>query len=134
MVTLDVSRSVTHDSKTGKQYEVPVISKSSYLPVSKAKGGMTFDSSILRPRVYYPWRQKGLHIRFHDPRIFKAALRMLDMEVDYGRLPGPLLIEAEVLPGPEAVLPEMSCQMLYPETYPGGQPPKNLKKRFKCHR
>ena len=125
IVTLDVSRSVTHDSKTGKQYEVPVISKSSYIPVSKAKGGMTFDDAVnafIRMAT-----QKGLHIRFHDPRIFKAALRMLDMEVDYGRLPGPLLIEAEVLPGPEAVLPEMSCQMLYPETYPGGQPPKNLK-------
>jgi len=125
VVTLDVSRSVVYDSKTGKQYEVPVISKSSYLPVSKAKGGMTFDDAVnafIRMAT-----QKGLHIRFHDPRIFKAALKMLDVEVDYGRLPGPLLIEAEVLPGPEAVLPEMSCQMLYPETYPGGQPPKNLK-------
>jgi len=125
VVTLDVSRSVTYDSKTGKQYEVPVISKSSYLPVSKAKGGMTFDEAVnafIRMAT-----QKGLHIRFHDPRTFKAALKMLDVEVDYGRLPGPLLIEAEVLPGPEAVLPEMSCQMLYPETYPGGQPPKNLK-------
>ena len=125
VVTLDVSRSLSYDAKTGKQFEVPVISKSSYLPHEKQKGAMTFDEAVnafIRMAT-----QKGLHIRFHDPRIFKAALKMLDVEVDYGRLPGPLFIEAEVLPGPEAVLPEMSCQMLYPETYPGGFPPKNLK-------
>ena len=80
-----------------------------------------------RERVYSPWlTQKGLHIRFHDPRIFKAALRMLDMEVDYGRLPGPLLISGGFARSRSRVAGDVLSNVV-PGAYPGGQPPKNLK-------
>jgi hypothetical protein len=51
----------------------------------------------------------------------------LDVEVDYGRLKSPLILEAEVLPGPESYLPEMSCVMQTPANYPGGYPPRSIK-------
>ena len=41
---------------------------------------------------------KGLNVVFRDPRVVEPVMSALDVEVDYGRLKGPLILEAEAGP------------------------------------
>jgi len=42
-------------------------------------------------------------------------------------LKSPLILEAEILPGPGGFLPELSCVMTNPASYPGGYPPRSVR-------
>mmetsp|Transcript_4338 Transcript_4338/g.10535 ORF Transcript_4338/g.10535 Transcript_4338/m.10535 type:complete len:590 (-) Transcript_4338:322-2091(-) len=101
----------------------PIIQTSSY--VTLAEDGLDFDE-MLRYFINFG-SNKGLHVVFRDPRVVESVMSALDVEVDYGRLKGPLILEAEVLPGPESYLPELACVMTNPAAYPGGYPPRSIK-------
>jgi hypothetical protein len=53
-------------------------------------------------------KEQGLMLTFKDPRAVIPCLKLLQAEMRYGRLLGPLIIDAEVLPGPGGFLPGMA--------------------------
>ena len=110
VVTVEVAYSVVQkrNLKGLTWVNRPIIQTSSY--VTLQPDGMDFDQ-LLRAFINYG-SKKGLHIVFRDPRVVEPVMAALDVEVDYGRLKSPLILEAEILPGPEGYLPELACVMV----------------------
>lgn len=78
----------------------PIMSNSTFIP-----SALTFDvfmEAFVRSATY-----KGLSLVFHDPRIVESCLRLIDIEDDYGRFHGPMILGAEILPGPIGSLPDI---------------------------
>lgn len=125
VVTVEVAYSVVQKRNLKGMAWVnrPIIQTSSY--VTLAPDGMDFDT-LLRTFINIG-SSKGLHVVFRDPRVVEPVMAALDVEVDYGRLKSPLILEAEILPGPEGYLPELACVMQNPAAYPGGYPPRSVK-------
>ena len=87
-------------------YAIPVISHSPY-----HRSTFTFDSFLeifVRAMKRQDGKEQGLMLTFKDPRAVIPCLRLLRDEIRYGRVIGPLIIDAEVLPGPGGFLPGMA--------------------------
>lgn len=53
-------------------------------------------------------RERGLMLSFRDPRAVVPGLRLVRELIRRGRLVGPLIVDAEILPGPGGFLPQMA--------------------------
>ena len=54
-------------------------------------------------------RERGLMLSFRDPRAVVPGLRAVRELIRRGRLHGPLIVDAEILPGPGGFLPQMAA-------------------------
>lgn len=115
----DTGKHLTEKVKRKKNvYAVPVISHSPY-----HRSTFTFDSFLeifIRGQKEQDGREQGLMLSFKDPRAVIPCLKLLQNEIRYGRFLGPLIIDAEVLPGPGGFLPAMaSVFKIAPSELPG---------------
>jgi hypothetical protein len=83
-----------------KTYAVPVVQRSAY-----KQSEFTFDE-FLNEFVRKNTR-KGLMVNFRDPRAVVPTLGLLSEELKYERIKGPLIVHAEILPGPGGYRPQM---------------------------
>jgi hypothetical protein len=87
-------------------YAIPVMSHSPY-----HRSTFTFDAfleAFMRGNKEGNGLEQGLMLTFKDPRAVIPCLKLLNKEIRYGGMLGPLIIDAEVLPGPGGFLPGMA--------------------------
>ena len=94
-------------------YAIPVINHSVY-----HRSTFTFDQFMeifLKANT-----EQGLMLTFKDPRAVIPCLRLIRDELRYGRVLGPIIVDAEVLPGPGGFLPAMASVLrVTPTQLPG---------------
>ena len=59
-------------------------------------------------------KEQGLMVTFLDPRAIKPSLKILRRFVVTGALPGPLLVDGEILPGPGGFLSQLGSVFVSP--------------------
>ena len=62
-------------------------------------------------------REQGLMVTFVDPRAIEPGLRLIQLATRAGRLPGPLLVDGEVLPGPGGFLSQLGSVFAEPPAH-----------------
>ena len=105
--TVQIVTTKTKGNGNGIKYEdVPVVSESSYRPMD-ASDGLTFDAFL--KRFIASGSNKGLQLSLKDPRIVVPVIKALEELVASRSLQSPIVLDAEVLPGPQGFLPQMAC-------------------------
>ena len=59
-------------------------------------------------------REQGLMVTFVDPRAIEPGLRLIQLATRLGRLPGPLIVDGEILPGPGGFLAQLGSVFVEP--------------------
>ena len=59
-------------------------------------------------------REQGLMVTFVDPRAIEPSLRLIQLATRLGRLPGPLIVDGEILPGPGGFLAQLGSVFVEP--------------------
>ena len=105
--TVQIETRPTKRGGAGLAYvDVPIVSPSSYEPRS-ADDGLTFEAFL---RAFLgSGSNKGLQISLKDPRVVVPVIKALEDAVTRRALNSPIVLEAEVLPGPRGYLPQMAC-------------------------
>ena len=62
-------------------------------------------------------REQGLMVTFVDPRAVEPGLRLIQFATRLGRLPGPLIVDGEILPGPGGFLPQLGSVFAQPPAH-----------------
>ena len=62
-------------------------------------------------------REQGLMVTFVDPRAVEPGLRAIRFATRLGRLPGPLIVDGEILPGPGGFLPQLGSVFARPPAH-----------------
>ena len=105
--TVQIETRATKRGGNGLAYvDVPIVSPSSYEPRS-ATDGLTFEAFL---RAFLAsGSNKGLQVSLKDPRVVVPVIKALEDAVTRRLLNSPIVLEAEVLPGPRGYLPQMAC-------------------------
>ena len=83
----------------------PILADSSYEAL--ADDGFDFDGFL--SRFLASGSNKGLLVSLRDPRVVVPVFKALETAVENGRLVSPIILDAEVLPGPGGHMPQMAC-------------------------
>ena len=119
LVQLDVAyRAAGDDEKSARGWRAALARAPAGVPVVSASpyraSDLTLDAFLdafarrvlaLRQPV---GREQGLMLTLKDPRAITHPLRALRDRVRAGRLPGPLVVGGEILPGPGGFLPQLA--------------------------
>jgi hypothetical protein len=62
-------------------------------------------------------REQGLMVTFVDPRAIEPSLRLIQLATRLGRLPGPLIVDGEILPGPGGFLAQLGSVFVEPPSH-----------------
>ena len=100
------TRSTKHGGAGLAYVDVPVVSPSSYEPM-RENDGLDFET-FLRSFLA-SGSNKGLQVSLRDPRVVVPVIKLLEDAVTRRVLNSPIVLEAEVLPGPNGYLPQMAC-------------------------
>ena len=102
----------------GVTYEdVAVVSHSSYHGTAP-NDGLTFESFI--KAFIASGSNKGLVVALKDPRVVVAVVKALQQAVTSRSVQSPIVLHAEVLPGPRGFLPQMACVFKNASAYHDG--------------
>ena len=83
----------------------PILTDSSY--VALADDGLDFDEFL--SQFLASGSNKGLLVSLRDPRAVVPVFKALEAAVEDERLKSPIILDAEVLPGPGGHMPQMAC-------------------------
>jgi hypothetical protein len=84
----------------------PILTESSYVALNEDDG---LDFATFLDRFLRSGSNKGLLFALRDPRVAVPVLKAIQTAVEADRLVSPIIIEAEVLPGPRGFMPQMQC-------------------------
>ena len=105
--TVQIETRATKRGGVGLAYvDVPIVSPSSYEPM-RENDGLAFET-FLRSFLA-SGSNKGLQVSLRDPRVVVPVIKLLEDAVKRRVLNSPIVLEAEVLPGPNGFLPQMAC-------------------------
>ena len=84
----------------------PILADSSYAALSTTTDPI---SDGFLSRFLASGSNKGLFVSLRDPRVVVPVFKALETAVENGRLVSPIILDAEVLPGPGGHMPQMAC-------------------------
>ena len=84
----------------------PILADSSYAALDPGDG---FDFDGFLARFLASGSNKGLLVSLRDPRVVVPVFKALETAVENGRLVSPIILDAEVLPGPAGTCRGIAC-------------------------